>query len=361
MDNIIRNERPFKYELKDLCHLYKKLEICDEDVQNCVNEVYSSARSEFPLKDQNDSAFTLFFTSLCTIARLLFNILKYVLTCIFIVVFIYLFITSHNSVQKLILRNSQSFIYPVMRTLRMWTLPLLKRYEILSDWHEEECLVHNPFYYELPLDCWPCEDVRTLVDLTGFHNYSSDYVYNEQPFVVRDSIKRTVSFEKLRQIYKKHNVMLDRGTAKFLCSEKDFCSPKDVFNTLSPPKNSFQVMWKINRVAAARIVRKVFPRPYFIPNASEVALERYLYLSGAEASQFFLPLTDFANVWVAQGQGYRLIVLDPSEPCVMNCSTVSILLRPRDVLYYNWQFWRPRSRPANFSEDMSITYVGSFY
>lgn len=55
------------------------------------------------------------------------------------------------------------------------------------DWHEEECLVKNPFYYELPLDCWPCEDVRTLVDLTGFRNFSDDYVYNEKPFIVRVS------------------------------------------------------------------------------------------------------------------------------------------------------------------------------
>ncbi|CAL1269691.1 unnamed protein product [Larinioides sclopetarius] len=259
------------------------------------------------------------------------------------------------------MRNCQNFIYPTMRSLRLWTLPILRKYEFLSDWHEEECLLKNPFYYELPLDCWPCEDIRTLVDLTGFPNYSSNYVFNEQPFIVRDSLQRIVSFKDLKTLYKDYNLALDQGTARFLCSEKDFCSPRDVFSEKSASRNSFQVMWKINRVAAARVVRKIFPRPYFIPNNSEVALERYLYLSGAEAPQFFLPLTDFANVWVAQGQGYRLIVLDPSVPCLSNCSTVSVLLRPRDVLYYNWQFWRPRSRPANFSEDISITYVGSFY
>ncbi|GIX86901.1 uncharacterized protein CEXT_649111 [Caerostris extrusa] len=199
-------------------------------------------------------------------------------------------------------------------------------------WHEEECLLRNPFYYELPLDCWPCEDVRTLVDLTGFPNYSSNYVLNEQPFIVRDSLQNIVSFNDLKNLYKDYNMALDQGTARFLCSEKDFCSPKDVFSDRSASRNSFQVTWKINRVAAARVVRKIFPRPYFIPNNSEVALERFLYLSGAEAPQFFLPLTDFANVWVAQGQGYRLIVLDPSVPCLSNCSTVSVLLRPRDYI-----------------------------
>ncbi|KAG8188987.1 hypothetical protein JTE90_010075 [Oedothorax gibbosus] len=248
-----------------------------------------------------------------------------------------------------------------MRSLRVWTLPVLRNYEFLSDWHEEECLMKNPFYYELPLDCWPCEDVRTLVDLSGYANYSNYYVLTEQPFIVRDSLQNIVTFRDLKILYKDYNIALDRGTAKFSCSEKDFCSPKDVFAKSSPSKHTFQVMWKINRVAAAHVVRKIFPRPYFIPNNSEVALERFLYLSGSEAPQYFLPLTEFANVYVVQGQGYRLIVLDPSVSCTSNCSTVSVLLRPRDVLYYNWQFWRPRSRPANFSQEMSVTFVGSFY
>lgn len=72
-----------------------------------------------------------------------------------------------------------SFIKCTSKLFSITFLPL--------DWHEEECLVKNPFYYELPLDCWPCEDIRTLVDLTGFRNFSDDYVYNEKPFIVRVS------------------------------------------------------------------------------------------------------------------------------------------------------------------------------
>ncbi|XP_035223060.1 uncharacterized protein LOC118195836 [Stegodyphus dumicola] len=345
-------------DIDNLSFILSQLSICDKDVHRCINDVFTKEA----LYCKRQVSMPLFFMNYLHFAlRIVGIVFKYILACIFTIVFMYLLITSHNTVQKFVMRNCQNYIYPTMRTLRIWTLPLLQRYEFLSDWHEEECLVKNPFYYELPLDCWPCEDVRTLVDLTGFNNYSNDYVYNEQPFIVKDSLNIPVSFNDLLMLYEEHNIVLDSGTAKFLCSESDFCSPRDVFTKKAPAKNAFQVMWKINRVAAARVVRKIFPRPYFIPNSSEVALERYLYLSGAEAPQFFLPLTDFANVWVAQGQGYRLIVLDPSEPCISNCSTVSVLLRPRDVLYYNWQFWRPRSRPANFSEDISITYVGSFY
>lgn len=356
MDDKSLDGEEFMHDLNIFHSKFCKLSLGKQQFQNCMQEIFGD---NSVIKPRNN--YLLNLTTVFCLLRFIESFLKFIVTFIFVVIFVYMFVTSHSSVQKIILRNSQNYIYPIMRTLRILTLPLLRQYEFLSDWHEEECLVKNPFYYELPLDCWPCEDVRTLVDLTGFRNFSDDYVYNEKPFIVRDSLKQEVSFQDLQKLYNKYSLGLDRGTAKFLCSENDFCSPNDVFTKEPPLKNIFQVMWKINRVAAARVIRKIFPRPYFIPNSSEVALERYLYLSGAEAPQFFLPLTDFANVWVAQGQGYRLIVLDPSEPCISNCSSVSVLLRPRDVLYYNWQFWRPRSRPANFCEDMSITYIGSFY
>ncbi|XP_015913281.1 uncharacterized protein [Parasteatoda tepidariorum] len=358
MNDITEANKIFTDHLDGFDHSLKKCLLTKNKIKHCIEEIFSNNNRYDSAELNYCSVFRIYFSSLIKFLQCL---IKYIVTGFFIAIFLYLFIISHNSVQKFVMRNCQNLIYPTMRTLRIWTLPILRNYEFLSDWHEEECLVRNPFYYELPLDCWPCENIRTLVDLSGFTNYSHDYVLNEQPFIVRDSLQENVSFQDLQKLYYKYDKLLDRGTAKFRCSEKDFCLPNDVFTKKPPAINTFHVMWKINRVAAARVIRKIFPRPYFIPNNSEVALERYLYLSGSEAPQFFLPLTDFANVWVAQGQGYRLIVLDPSEPCISNCSAVSVLLRPRDVLYYNWQFWRPRSRPANLCEEMSITFVGSFY
>jgi hypothetical protein len=102
------------------------------------------------------------------------------------------------------------------------------------------------------------------------------------------------------------------------------------------------------------------------------------------------PLTEFANVWVHQGSGSRLIRLHPSPSCQSACSHVEITLQAGDIrkfsqafytrsinllirqlvvniffifvsVYYNWQFWNPESWPAARFKDLSLTYVGSFY
>lgn len=202
-------------------------------VDQCINEVFNSG---------NKRLYCSLITGFSSVMRFMGNILRISLTWLFIIVFIYLYVVSHNTIQKFVMRNSQSYIYPIMRSLRILTLPLLEEYEVLSDWHEEECLIRNPIYYETPLDCWPCEDIRTLVDLTDLNNYSSAYVYNEQPFIVRDSIKSLFSFEDLKKLYEKYSLTLDRGTAKFSCSEKNFCSPRDILTKASVvKKDSFHV------------------------------------------------------------------------------------------------------------------------
>lgn len=48
----------------------------------------------------------------------------------------------------------------------------------------------------------------------------------------------------------------------------------------------------------------------------------------------FQPLTDFANVWVSQGSGARLLSLSPSPHCVTRCHPVSVLMQPGDLREY---------------------------
>ncbi|CAL1269690.1 unnamed protein product [Larinioides sclopetarius] len=229
----------FSQDIETLTFMLSRLSIQNEQqIELCLKEAFDS---KAPQKN-TESSTSIGLLFIYKLSRFIGNTIKYLVTCFSFLFFMYLFIISHNSAQKFVMRNCQNFIYPTMRSLRLWTLPILRKYEFLSDWHEEECLLKNPFYYELPLDCWPCEDIRTLVDLTGFPNYSSNYVFNEQPFIVRDSLQRIVSFKDLKTLYKDYNLALDQGTARFLCSEKDFCSPRDVFSEKSASRNSFQVM-----------------------------------------------------------------------------------------------------------------------
>lgn len=361
-DNVISNE--IKSVLK-----------CNCDSGTCTAKLLSSLELENSLsgnatgldieKPNTDSQFKWksSFLKIVSVHKLLWGCFVSVFKLLFTALILYFIISCHNPMQKFVMRHSQTLIYPVMRSVRLLTLPMIKRYSSLTEWHEEECLVKNPLYSEPPLDCWPCEDVRTLVDLTGLYNYSKAYCYNERPFLVRDFMTEVVTFDALKDIYKSNQEAILRGTAKFSSNIGHVENIDSLLNaSLSEADSSrLHVSWKLNRVSAARVLRQVFHRPYFVPNNSEVALQRFIFIDGPEASPYFLPYTDFANVWLAQGHGYRVIVLEPSHPCKLNCTTVSILLRPLDVLYYNWQYWKIRSLPARLSEDFSITYMGSFY
>ena len=56
---------------------------------------------------------------------------------------------------------------------------------IVAELYEDSCLVNNPYFTIQDIDCWPCETSRTIVDLTGFSNFSAVYHGSGIPFIVK--------------------------------------------------------------------------------------------------------------------------------------------------------------------------------
>ncbi|XP_046393999.1 uncharacterized protein LOC124161837 [Ischnura elegans] len=281
---------------------------------------------------------------------------------------LYCVLACHNPTQKLVTRHIQDYIYPFMRTFRLVTLPLLKVYPSLVDWHEEQCLVKNPFYKVQDLDCWPCEQVRSVLDLSGLKNFTEYYHHSGIPFVVKDAVDTECSLETLQGLFMENRDVFLRDAPSIYSSLpwlNDLVSlldpsSVDAFNVSQYPE--MHVTWKINRIAPARVLREAFPRPYFVPNGTEVAIQRFVFFNGAESPAHILPMSDFANVWIlAAGSGERLISLWPASQCSHACSPTSIVLQPGHILFYNWQFWRPRSLPVQGAQGISILFMGSFY
>jgi len=44
------------------------------------------------------------------------------------------------------------------------------------------------------VECWPCEEAKQVIDLTGFSNFSSVYYYGGIPFLVKVSWELETSF-----------------------------------------------------------------------------------------------------------------------------------------------------------------------
>ncbi|KAI1280883.1 hypothetical protein HDE_13409 [Halotydeus destructor] len=278
-----------------------------------------------------------------------------------IVVTSFTVISVHSPTQKRILRYSQDLIYPIMRQVRLSTIPLLKTFPGLTEYYEEECLISNPFYQNPELDCWPCTGVKIILELTGSKEISAAFVKREIPFITKDVLTHVISLDALMNLYKDNKFLLNSGTGRASLNNHDYSSMEDIFSRIPHEASNFHVRWKMQRVSSARVTRQFFARPHFVPSDSEVSLQRFVFVDGPKSEAYFIPMTDFANVWVAQAFGSRTIILDPVRTCRTNCSSLAITLQAMDILYYNWQFYSARSLPLRRDEGISLTFVGSFY
>lgn len=85
--------------------------------------------------------------------------------------------------------------------------------------------------------------------------------------------------------------------------------------------------WRINRIAPARILRTLFPKPYIMTKWSGQSVERYVFIDEPAAHAYKLPSFECSYVFLIQGSGQRVIVLKPSKECGEVCKTVSVVLK----------------------------------
>lgn len=255
--------------------------------------------------------------------------------------------------------------YPGLRTARLLALPLLNQFPSLAQYHGRKCLVHNPFFKPMNESaCWPCENFKSIVDLTGHPDTAHNYVLSLMPFVVKDALKLNISGQQVHQYLKAHSEITNDKSAKFYSTLRGVEEPRHLLELQEWQQvddRYFQISWALASPPAARILRKVFSRPYFVQNVSEVSLQRFLLIDGPDAPSYYLPDADFSSSWLVQVEGSRLVVLEPSELCIRSCRQVSVLLKPNDVLYFSDTLSKARSVPAHIGDMPSITYMGSFY
>ncbi|XP_037071080.1 uncharacterized protein LOC119092208 [Pollicipes pollicipes] len=238
--------------------------------------------------------------------------------------------------------NIQDWIYPVLRGIRLISLPVIQYFPSITDIHEETCLVDNPLYWDPEVDCTLCKDVG-VVTLPHAEQFEDLFYHKGVPVVVQDAIAAPVSLAALTRLYALRRDDIVAGSARRLLGLDRLMAAAPAELAALP----HCVQWRLLRVSAVRHLRQLFRRPYFVSKKTEVSLHRYIYLCGAEGGRFPLPVTEFANVWVSQHSGTRQIQLTPSSECSATCRTVSALLRPGDTLFYNWRYWRASSLPMH--------------
>ncbi|KAF5282210.1 hypothetical protein FQR65_LT02907, partial [Abscondita terminalis] len=259
---------------------------------------------------------------------------------------LYVLLNVHQPTSSIVLRNVQGLIYPGLKLVRFLAVPILKLFPSLTHLYDESCLVENPYFYVSDMECWPCEDVHSVIDLTGFDNYT---------------LYQSVSFNDLKSVYFTKKQIFDQNADRIKSSNYSIKSLELLFdyepdNTQGTTHSS----WRINRMLPAQIIRTVFPRPYIISERSGQSVERFIMIDEVKAEGYSFPNTECSYVFVIQGSGERTVILKPSRECGNTCRTVSVILKPSFVLWYNWWYWRPMSYPSNNSSEMSITYISSY-
>lgn len=336
-------------EVKNLRKLATSWGLTNQEINECINSALNDKA------DENHKVDT------CKVhkntGRWVRKCIVSVLVCIVIAV---MFLCCTETGQRLASRHVQGIAYPVMRRLRLIALPVLQHISSLSLLYDKQCLLENPLYREPPIDCFPCQDVQQVLDLTGFTNFSELYQQGGTPFLVQDAIVTEVSITNFTAFYSANCDELVKGTVQFDSSDKTITTLDDLFRSEDTSiHDHLHIEWKVKRAAATRAFRALFPRLYFVPNTTEVSLEKFVFIDGHYSEPYELPRTEFTNVWIAQVYGYRRIALLPCSSCMQECKVMQLVLQPKEVMYYNTQYWQPISLPHG--EAVSITYLGSFY
>ncbi|XP_075926472.1 uncharacterized protein LOC116947048 isoform X3 [Petromyzon marinus] len=212
---------------------------------------------------------------------------------------------------------------------------LMGRYN-LAAYHDQECLVYNPLYSDPTPNCSFCAAVKSVILLDEFSNFTQYYYGQADPVLVKGGQKDHVGLEDVQHLHAVHGKTLDLRPDEVSCSNDSVSSFSHLFRlfpteeTLARSSTTFQ--WKTQRVAGTRLLRELFPRPYFISPDSEVSLLKLLILQGSQATPHALVFQlQFYNAWLAIGSGSLSLHLTPVPACHAPCRTLSVHAQAGDL------------------------------
>ncbi|XP_076298979.1 uncharacterized protein LOC143218008 isoform X1 [Lasioglossum baleicum] len=264
-------------------------------------------------------------------------------------------------ISVMIMRNLQNSIYPGLNLLRKIAVPIVQHYPSLSEFYDEWCILENPYFYVNDIDCWPCSVVNFVPDLTG---HSIPRSFNPgMPYTKTENFSE-IHFKHLKQLFWENCDTFERDAMKIYSNNHTYKHIRDVMESKidSYPSHNLDdhVTWRVNRMTAGRVLRKLFPVPVGTPTWWEQSTEKFVIIDEPKSPPYALPNPECSNVVMRCTSGARLIKMVASQECTESCASFTILLTAGKILWYNWWYWRPVSLPASNSTSTSINYIISF-
>lgn len=247
--------------------------------------------------------------------------------------------------------NIQEYIYPGLKLVRRISIPLISLFPSLTDFYHETCLIQNPFFTVVDMDCWPCSAVSNVLEVDEPKPMSEQH---HAPFIYKTE-QQVIDMDTLKKMYIRNKDIIDKETAKILTNSKHYQTPDDVFNQDSNDKNFY--VWKFHNIKIAKLLRQIIPRPKVVPKFGQ-STERFIIIDNRK-ELFHVPDTECSFSFLLALSGSREINLLPAEECKHQCKALKVELKETYLLWYNWWYWRPTVQ-SSIGNQTFIAHVGSY-
>ncbi|XP_057335708.1 uncharacterized protein LOC130674408 isoform X1 [Microplitis mediator] len=342
-----------------------------KNYENYINEIRNYAKISEVSDKELDKIFDECFDELEKqiyskrgICNLIIKLIKIFLILSFLLFIFFVVIYYNPYLRSFFLRNLQNYIYPGFYIFRKLAVPVITRYPSLTEYYDETCLVENPFFQLPGIDCWPCNTIQTIPNMSGL-NWSIPRNFNFGfPFIRQENESINNDLSSLLNILIDNKDIFINDAQRISSNNPAYNSINDLMNkrlnvNKSEPQNT-HITWRVNRMAPGRILRKLFPKPSGTPAWWGQSVERFILIDESSAPAYTLPNPECTNIILRSTSGVRLIKMVPSPDCRNSCKPLAIILQAGYTLWYNWLYWRPISYPVINSTDVSVNYLTSF-
>eukprot|EP00794_Sanderia_malayensis_P018133 gene18133-19943_t len=329
----------------------------DEDITKKINDVFNGFNWEESSKDGFSIAwFLVKFVKWTTLL-----IFGFFLICLGVYM-AYLF-NPHVSRRLGDAAHDRNMAYYIARTLRIISLPLHSVFDLkrLQKWH---CLVKNPFFQAGLPNCEPCEIPLEVEAFNATDKQALEVSLSGEPTIIKNEramINASYNYSFMREFYLKNKESLDFS----ICDSYGDVPNKRLHSYFSQTneevmENQKTFGWNNCRIEGTRALRKLFPRPSFIPIMSEIFLEKSLFFIHPKSKNVLeMPECGTENCFIAQVYGSSEIRLSPFDECKQNCTTTSSAeLNTGEIFYHPGTPWKVLVDAVG--DDLSIIYRSDF-
>lgn len=259
---------------------------------------------------------------------------------------------NYKSIYSSIVCNLQEYIYPGLKLLRKISIPFISLFPSLTDYYHETCLIQNPYFSVVDMDCWPCSTVSNIREVNDPNPVSQQQT---APFIY-ETEQTVINMNALKTMYLRNKDTFDKESPKIVTNNKYYISPHDLFID-GPLRNKSFYIWKFNNMNVAKVLRQIVPRPKVVPKFGQ-STERFIIIDTSQ-NTFSIPDTECSFSFLLALSGSREIHLVPAEECKHQCKSLKVDLKESYLLWYNWWYWRPTVQHS-MGNNTFIAHVGSY-